>query len=156
MPFTIEDLLKKLRSAEGPSRELDGDVWWMLSFASDEDRNVLDRTGYVREAMEREGSPGKGLNCFVDTSRRPPSLLDYANKFTFSLTEALLLVKDSDVTIEIKVHRSTGLTEATIWKNSPNFAWIFTHKEPAIAVCGVVAKYRIMCPHEKKQDIENE
>lgn len=93
---TLLDLLNKLCKAEAGSRELDGDVWWMCM--PREHRKIFDSAGYIQETIDRpedvgigggDGWPGKGLAKFYDSSRTPPSPLDYAPALTTNLTEAL-------------------------------------------------------------------
>jgi hypothetical protein len=95
--FDLAWLKNHLASATAPSRLLDGDIWWIVS-CSDDVRDSFDPGygswgGNIRRVMEREGSPGAGLNQFYDSSRRPPSRLDYAPQYTSSVSEVLWLLE---------------------------------------------------------------
>jgi len=81
----MEGMRKKLQAIKSSDRLLDGDIWW--TFLSADMRSSFDRTGYVQQVIEREGSAGKGLASFFDSTRRPPSLLDHAPNLTGSTDE---------------------------------------------------------------------
>ncbi len=90
--FDLAFLAKRLDEATESSRVLDGDVWWILSL-NDAGREDFGSHGYVLTVMEREGSPGEGLAMFFDSSKRPPSKLDYAPNYTSSVDAALGIVR---------------------------------------------------------------
>ena len=87
---TLKTILQQLEEATGADRELDGDIWW--AFLSADDQDNLDRTGYIRKLIEKDGSAGKALSRFYDSAANPPSKLDYAPSYTASIDAAIGLV----------------------------------------------------------------
>lgn len=72
-------------------RWLDADLWWYM--LSEDDMNLMDKGGFIRKLMEREGSPGKGLSCLVDTRNTPMCKIDWAPEYLNDMTNLIRLVK---------------------------------------------------------------
>ena len=73
-------------------RWLDADLWWYL--LSEDDMNLMDKGGFIRKLMEREGSPGKGLSCLVDTRNTPMCKIDWAPEYLKDMTTLIRTVKN--------------------------------------------------------------
>lgn len=91
-----DELLKlaaRCEAATGPDRELDGSIWWAV--LKPEEIESIDRTGFVRECIERDGSAGKALAQFYDSSD-PACLakIAFSRPFTASLDAAMMLVPE--------------------------------------------------------------
>lgn len=117
----FQETVTKLEGLTGADRHLDGDIWWSLM--SEEARAAFDPTGYVRDVIRREGSAGKGLASFFDSTRRPPSLLDHAPAFTRDASEVLLLIDRHLPGWRVAFERRTDgacLAWITEWNDDPS------------------------------------
>jgi hypothetical protein len=93
MTTNLTDLAVRVEAATGPDRELDGSIWWATR--SSEEIAHIDPTGFVRQCIERDGSAGKALAGFYDSSNRGClANIAFSRQFTASLDAAMMLVPE--------------------------------------------------------------
>jgi len=86
-PKMVQTVIDRLEKAKIGTRDLDGDVWWLIS--SDEHRAVFDPTGYIQSMITRDGLPSAGLSRFYNSRDTPPCKLDYAGPCTTNYDESV-------------------------------------------------------------------
>ncbi|WP_286881520.1 hypothetical protein [Sphingomonas sp.] len=86
-------LAERVEAATGPDREIDGSIWWATRSANVIEH--LDPSGFVRRCIKRDGSAGRALQQFFDSSN-PACLarLAFSNAYTASIDAAMTLVPE--------------------------------------------------------------
>lgn len=87
-------LAELVEQATGPDSELDGSIWWATLPADAIEH--FDSTGFVRDCIARDGSAGKALAQFYDSSN--PGCLArraFELRYTASLDAAMTLVPEN-------------------------------------------------------------
>jgi hypothetical protein len=140
--MSMLELAERVEAATEPDSELDGSVWWAA--LSPDTVQHLDRTGYVRETIERYGSAGKALAQFMDSSN-PGCLAKIAfdQAYTRSIDAAHSLVPEGWF-MELEQHSTswTATLANRLWYDDTRVIHDASAATPALALTAAALRAR--------------